>query len=791
MKRPGLARSSKVAFAVWVVFALALTAGTAVVMCRGLPVESDLLALLPEDERSPVQAEAIKAFQGRLGEHTLILVGVPNGQPLGPPAQVVCGSLRESPAFTEVICARSLDPAKTFELVSSHRWQLLNAEATAQLEKGDSAGFLEEAQAQLFSPLGAGRAALLMRDPLGLSSSFLSALERPGVSIDPDSGLGWVEGEGRRWVIIDTKNRAGAFQEGGPELIVERYELAAKAVAASHPGTELLGMGIAFHAAAAAISAKREMSTIGIGSWVGSILLVLFVFRTVRSLVLSTLVIGIGMAAGLLATIAVFGHVHVLTLVLGSSLAGVAIDYCLHVLSDSFHDPAKWDAEEAVRRLRWPLFLGMATSVIAYGSLALTPFPGLRELALFASVALFTAFGTVILSFPVFLVRYRALGLRPKAMAIRLLAAIDAVLARRRLVIGALLALGIFAVVGLLKLRPEDDIHTFQNSNDAVAAAEARARAMFTLVPENQFFLVTGPSADAVLQSETALRLALEPLLAKGVISSLQATSQHVPTQTQQTRNVALFEPLYAATGQLGEYLDGIGFPPEAIATERAAFEAAKTKRLSVDAWLASAPGEGDRSAWLGETSPGHFASVVLLNGITSMEALRSVAVQGAVLVDRVSEISMLMKRSRQWALALVGVAFALMWVMLALRYGGKGAVRALAPTAMACLVALAGAGLLGLPLNIFSTVALWLILGMGVDYSIFFYEAGDDASTTTIGVLVDAITTLLSFGLLSLSSTPALRSFGTVLSLGLASAFLFAPLARKPSHAALKPQPQ
>jgi predicted exporter len=109
----------------------------------------------------------------------------------------------------------------------------------------------------------------------------------------------------------------------------------------------------------------------------------------------------------------------------------------------------------------------------------------------------------------------------------------------------------------------------------------------------------------------------------------------------------------------------------------------------------------------------------------------------------------------------------------------------------MACVVALAGAGWLGLPLNLFSTVALWLVVGMGVDYSIFFREAGDDARTTTIGVLVDSITTLLSFGLLALSATPALRSFGTVLSIGLASAFVFAPLARSSAQRPYVPNPQ
>jgi predicted exporter len=47
--------------------------------------------------------------------------------------------------------------------------------------------------------------------------------------------------------------------------------------------------------------------------------------------------------------------------------------------------------------------------------------------------------------------------------------------------------------------------------------------------------------------------------------------------------------------------------------------------------------------------------------------------------------------------------------------------------------------------------------------------------------VLLSATTTLISFGLLSLSSTPVVRDFGITLALGVASAYLLAPIAAAP----------
>jgi hypothetical protein len=63
-------------------------------------------------------------------------------------------------------------------------------------------------------------------------------------------------------------------------------------------------------------------------------------------------------------------------------------------------------------------------------------------------------------------------------------------------------------------------------------------------------------------------------------------------------------------------------------------------------------------------------------------------------------------------------------------------------------------------PLQLFSVLALALLLGVGVDYGIFLLEhPGDGVSWTAI--VLGAASTLLAFGLLALSSTPALHAFG------------------------------
>jgi predicted exporter len=55
------------------------------------------------------------------------------------------------------------------------------------------------------------------------------------------------------------------------------------------------------------------------------------------------------------------------------------------------------------------------------------------------------------------------------------------------------------------------------------------------------------------------------------------------------------------------------------------------------------------------------------------------------------------------------------------------------------------------------------------------------------LGIMLDSSTTLLSFGLLAMSSLPAARSFGLMLLFGITLAFLFAPLSQDSTSS--KPQ--
>ena len=127
-------------------------------------------------------------------------------------------------------------------------------------------------------------------------------------------------------------------------------------------------------------------------------------------------------------------------------------------------------------------------------------------------------------------------------------------------------------------------------------------------------------------------------------------------------------------------------------------------------------------------------------------------------------------------------VAFGLVVVLaiLRLRYGNlRVSMAAFLPAVIASMLTLGTFGWLGVPLNVLHAVGLVLVLSMGVDFGIFVAEgraSDEDTARALVGIFTATLTTLLSFGLLAWSQSPALRALGSTMSLGLTWSLLLCP---------------
>jgi predicted exporter len=210
-------------------------------------------------------------------------------------------------------------------------------------------------------------------------------------------------------------------------------------------------------------------------------------------------------------------------------------------------------------------------------------------------------------------------------------------------------------------------------------------------------------------------------------------------------------------------------------------------RTLGVEQWLAEPWSQPFRHLWLGRSAstPGAFAAVVIPQGVTNVNeaALRSVAqtLPGVSFVDKAASVSKLFGVYRQDGALWLGGALVLVLALLTLRYGWRAAFAVALPVWLAIGVTLAAFGYAHVRINLFNMLALMLVLGVGANYAVFLREgamrADADTGAVWTGVLLSAATTLLSFGMLGMTSMPALKSFGATLSLGIMVSVMLAPI--------------
>jgi predicted exporter len=191
----------------------------------------------------------------------------------------------------------------------------------------------------------------------------------------------------------------------------------------------------------------------------------------------------------------------------------------------------------------------------------------------------------------------------------------------------------------------------------------------------------------------------------------------------------------------------------------------------------------------MGKTEQG-VAGIVSLQGLNDANLLRIQAqdLPGVQLVDRLGDLNKVFAATQVSAAELKLFSCVLIVILLIVPFGLRGALRIVALPLLAALCSLASLGWLGQPLTLFSLFGLLLVTAISVDYAILMREQIGGAAVSLLGTLLAAATTWLSFGLLAISSTPAVSNFGLSVSLGLAFSFMLAPWAGSHDNAQEEP---
>lgn len=785
------------------------------------PFDTQLLALLPErlmEELSPELEARVKAkLTTAEADRITALVEVPgNPEAARIARRAYLTSLLDSGLF-------AIEPVENADVkalaLENAAGRLITSEDRAFLENASSAALDERLAATLLNPAGPGILGIA-RDPLGLydrwvlekaatlpvhevEDSTRNADDTDGTAPKTDADRVFALRGRDDSLVVTLRVLSGAAETGEGRVgraLQEARRSAQNALRGSEDSTSgadaaasalrIDAAGVPLFTDAAATRARDELGRIGAFSTAGVLLFAFAFFGRIATLVLLAGSVAAGFAAGLGAALGLFDSLALVTFVFGATLIGVAVDYGAHwfAFASSIPDPI------ARRRALAPGLLTAAlSSALAYGVLIATPLPGLRQMGLLAAGGLLTTLAVVLFWLPYadrWAPRRDTRLVRFLETRLPRLPRWDELprLGQAALALGAVA----FLAIGAARIEWASGIRDLQFVPAGLAEAQTRLSTALRLPSPAQVFVVSGATEDAVLAAEERLLTALraDPTLD---IQPL-AMADYVPSAARQAEDARLVrEALRRITPRMTDVLGAGPQLPD---------PSPEAPRVTADAVLATPFGaalghlrltsEADVAAGVEKT----VAHLVMLSGVRAehlekLRALESVAradgpdasatsdiATRVRFVNLTGDMETILTRYRNRVLESALAGFGLL-ALVALRiFGLRNAWRALLPALFGMLGALAAFGWAGIPVTLFTTLAIVLVLGLGVDYGIFLTRSPTDGRTAA-AVLFSGVTTLLSFGLLAASETPALAAFGWTVVYGLCLVWTIAQLVR------------
>jgi predicted exporter len=515
---------------------------------------------------------------------------------------------------------------------------------------------------------------------------------------------------------------------------------------------------------------------------VAIVLVTLFLFAAYRSLKTVVLVIcplAAGIAVAMAAILLLYGEIQGITLAFGITLIGIAVDYPIHLLACLGGNNTKSQAD--LVKIWSTLKLGVFSTVVAYGAFLASGFEGLRQLGLFTitglvSAAIFSRWVLPVLAYgpgqskPGLnnLNHYLKIGGR-KAPALRWTVVVSA-----------------FLSLGLLSFSSAPVLHLNVDSLSPVTEsrrAEGRLlRSDLGFWYGGSMMMIAKKDNEAVLQYSENIQSYLDALVDDHAIDGYDMASHFLPSRQRQSLKKSQIIDIENLHANLTEALIDLPFRKNIF--DPFIDDVRKAKQLDVielEALRDTAIGEKLSSLLFDFDNVA--GGVILLHGINDDARMKQFADDhdGLYYMHLKSASTDLVAHSiDRVALSMLG-CIVLIYSVLAFAFKSRNRpLKIMIPSLSAALVTAAILVLSGSPLSIFHLISLLLVVGLGLDYALFFNrlpENDNEWDTTFKSLWMCAVTTILVFGILMFSHTPPLEAIGETVGLGAFISIVFAAM--------------
>jgi predicted exporter len=754
-------------------FALLSAVMLAFVVAR-LDVRTAITDFLPEDVAAGRLALARELAQGAQARVAILTLSAPEASKHRTAARTLAERMRGAGAFAWVRAQMSeADQRAAFQLLHAARFALLDVpDAAGPVSDAWIKERVEDLYRTLRSPAGMMVRPWAASDPLGAMAPILTRLERLRGDLTVEEGQ-LVTKDGRASILF-AATRAQGLDASAQRKVVDFVE-AQRRELAQH-GVSLRWTSVGRFVVHGEDSAKADIARISLWSSIAIFLLYGWVFRSVREPILGFLPIAFGCLAACAACQLVFGFVHAIALAFGSSIIGVGIDYPTHFFVHRRATSADTSSEQVMREL-WPaLLLGAITTALGIGTLAAGGLTGLAQMAVFGGVGIVASLFATRWILPPFTPVPRVLLFQTSS---RWLARPLTGLAKHRsLSIAALVLVLAASTSSLSSLEFADGLASLRTAAPELDRETAAVHALLGNTANGRVLVSQGADDSQALQNLEALARELQAQQKAGSLASFRSAAFILRAEGSQRAALAKLRADPTLPARLEQSLAARGFVTSAF--EPIATLLANATTLPREQVMASSL--ASMLEPLRVALPSGVAYLTTVSGTTN-GALEAIAlkVPGTTFIDQATVFDEAYARLRARVTSLVALGVGMVLLALWLRYRSlRLCLLAVLPACVGGVLAVASLHALGMPIHLLHVVGLVLVLSMGEDYGIYMIEARGslDLSLTTLhSIGLAVLTTVLSFGLLALSDSPALSAIGWTVSLGLSFALLVTPL--------------
>lgn len=625
----------------------------------------------------------------------------------------------------------------------------------AECAAGDLEGFLARPEATALQEV-------LPSDPLLLVPGLV---ERARLVAAPGGGRGG-------YALVWAQIKASPFSEAGQGPVFATVEKALDKARATRGEIELRWTGVSRFAAASRARIEAEVGLLNTLSLVAVLVVsCVFVYRIQRLLHLVPVIL-LSLAGAWTASTLVFDRLHILVFVIGSLLAGVAIDYGFYIYMQPYLSEAETYGGK-LRRILKPLLASCLTTVIGFSLLLFSELPLIRQIGFFVSTGLLCALGAAML--------YFAQLERPLLVG-RKFGGLPAGGRVRWVVRGVMLAMFVVAALGPLLLHWRDDIRDLDLPTPELKANDTELRTLFGETKGRSVFLTYGSTiAEARARLEVFLAYQRKtmpnvPAASVGLLLPTEADWQALPVRLGK---LEAFAPEFRAA------LEKRGFTADSFAPFFTAWDIERVRPASIGHSYAALAEAVSRSltgplALLANTREAPYWFLTIVEQPIDATLPPELHTLG---LNQLQTLNELFTRYRWSALQLSLIGLGLVVASVFAIYPPRRGLRIALIPAGACFFVFGLFGVLGQTLNLFHLLGAFLGVCLSHNYAIFSSENAALGLATPTPVRLSAFSTAASFGVLGFSRIPVIHALGLTVALIVLTALVWVeiePLARR-----------